>query len=73
MIKGLEDENRLKSAMDGQKNEISNHRIAITIANPEAGTNAIPEKPVKTEYIPPAREEQAAPPSLTTRKGEEDW
>jgi len=73
VIKGLEDENRLKSAMDGQKNEISNHRIAITIANPEAGTNAIPEKPVKTEYIPPAREPQAAPPSMTLRKGEEDW
>lgn len=70
VIKGLEDENRLKSAMDGQKNEISNHRIAITIANPEAGTNAIPGKP---EYTPPAREPQAAPPSMTLRKGEEDW
>ncbi len=73
VIKGLEDENRLKAAQAGMTNEISNQRIAITIANPEAGTNAIPEKPVKTEYIPPAREPQAAPPSMTLRKGEEDW
>lgn len=72
VIKGLEDENRLQSAMAGHKNEISNHRIAITIAQPETpGTDAA--KPVKTEYIPPAREPQAAPPSMTLRKGEEDW
>jgi hypothetical protein len=76
VIKGLEDENRLKSAMAGQTSEISNQRIAITIDQPAAsGTDvAIPEKPAaKPAYTPPAREEQAAPPSLNVRKGEEDW
>ena len=72
VIKGLEDENRLKAAQAGQTSEISNQRIAITIDQPAVnGTDAaIPEKPA---YTPPAREEQAAPPALATRKGEEDW
>lgn len=72
VIKGLEDENRLKAAQAGMTNEISNQRIAITIDQPAVnGTDAaVPEKPA---YTPPAREEQAAPPSLSTRKGEEDW
>ena len=72
VIKGLEDENRLKAAQAGMTNEISNQRIAITIDQPAVnGTDAaIPEKPA---YTPPAKEEQAAPPSMTIRKGEEDW
>ena len=72
VIKGLEDENRLKAAQAGMTNEISNQRIAVTIDQPAVnGTDAaIPEKPA---YTPPAREAQAAPPSLNIRKGEEDW
>jgi hypothetical protein len=73
VIKGLEDENRLKSAMDGQKNEISNHRIAITIDQPETPGTDASALPEKITYTPPAREPQAAPPSMTLRKGEEDW
>jgi hypothetical protein len=71
VIKGLEDENRLKAAQAGQTSEISNQRIAITIDQPAAdGGVVVPKKPA---YKPPAREEQAAPPALATRKGEEDW
>jgi hypothetical protein len=71
VIKGLEDENRLKSAMAGADNEISNQRIAITIDQDNSGGEAA----VKPAYRPPEKAEDQAPVDLgsSTRQGEEDW
>lgn len=77
VIKGLADENRLKSAMDGYGNEISNQRIAFTVTdqseseNGTAAHNPVVNKPI---YKPIQSDTIQAPAAIhKNRADEDDW